>query len=224
MSVWPQPLSPHATIVPSDLRARLWKPPAEIATTPDRPAGTVVWPPLVLSPQATTVPFDFKARLSKYPAEIAVTPDRPAGTVVSPDELSPQATTVPFDFRARLCPEPAATAVTPDRPAGTSAWPKLSVPPQATTTWFAGTAAATGAARGPAQTVRDPLSRNDAGATPRSRIMTRWEPDKPMCERTPDAREDFTGRAPLRFGRRCASRSGNSCEPHNVSRGMLGAV
>ena len=55
-------LRPQATTVPSLFRARLWKPPAAIETTPDSPAGTVLWPEL-LRPQATTVPSLFKARL-----------------------------------------------------------------------------------------------------------------------------------------------------------------
>src|SRR5207253_7398380 len=31
---WPEALLPHASTVPSDLRAKLWEPPAAMATTP----------------------------------------------------------------------------------------------------------------------------------------------------------------------------------------------
>ena len=74
--VWPYPLPPHATTLPSDLRASTWSHPAETATTFDRPAGTLVWPTLSL-PQAATVPSDWRATAKSLPAEIAVMLDRP---------------------------------------------------------------------------------------------------------------------------------------------------
>src|SRR6266567_1842842 len=46
---------PHATTVPSCLRARLSVPPAAIATTSPKPSGTVASPD-AFSPHATTVP------------------------------------------------------------------------------------------------------------------------------------------------------------------------
>jgi hypothetical protein len=52
----------HATTVPSFFKARLWKPPAAMATTPLKPGGTFVWPEL-LSPHATTVPLFISAKL-----------------------------------------------------------------------------------------------------------------------------------------------------------------
>src|ERR1035437_3554330 len=76
-------LSPQATTVPSDFRARLKSYPAETATTFERPDGTLD-SPLAFPPQATTEPSDFSARLCWPAAEIATTFDRPAGGVAWP--------------------------------------------------------------------------------------------------------------------------------------------
>src|SRR6185436_20122653 len=57
----------HATTVPSLLSARLWKVPAAMATTLDKPAGGVRMAAF-RPPQPTTVPSLFKARLWKPPA------------------------------------------------------------------------------------------------------------------------------------------------------------
>ena len=73
-------MEPQATTVPFDLRATLNSPPAEIAITFDKPAGTLDSPEVLL-PQATTVPFDFRARAWEPPAEIAMTLVSPTGTV-----------------------------------------------------------------------------------------------------------------------------------------------
>ena len=79
--------TPHAQTVPSLFRARLWKPPLTIATTPVSPlTGTGVrrcavlpspsWP-TTFDPYAQTVPSLFRARLWKLPLTIATTPVSP---------------------------------------------------------------------------------------------------------------------------------------------------
>src|SRR3989344_2532758 len=72
---WPLTLFPQLRTVPSDLRARVWVPPAATAVTPEplpRPETSTgadllvvvpspIWP-LPLNPQARTVPSDLRAR------------------------------------------------------------------------------------------------------------------------------------------------------------------
>src|ERR1017187_7522349 len=97
---WALVLSPQATTVPSRRSARLWLPPAAIATTLLRLAGTEICPRL-LSPQPITVPSERRARLCQVPAAIPITPARLAGTVAWPESLAPQATTVLLALIAR---------------------------------------------------------------------------------------------------------------------------
>src|ERR1035437_2137572 len=92
---------------------------------------------------------------------MAVTPVRPAGTSIWPYVSKPQATTVPSDLRARLWYAPAEMATTFVSPGG------IPVRGQVVTVPI-GTAAAAGAASGPAETVKSPQSRSTAGARPRS--------------------------------------------------------
>src|SRR5918911_1325214 len=104
---------PQATTVPSDFSARLWKEPAAIALTPERPLGTLHCPTSsTAQPQATTVPSDFSARLWKKPVATAVTPERPLGTLHCPQAPmppQPQATTVPV----AVAPEPPVAKISP---------------------------------------------------------------------------------------------------------------
>src|SRR5258706_470947 len=93
VTLWPAELDPQATIVPSDLSARLEESPAAIATTPFSPAGT---------PKPTTVPSDLSAKLSLPPDAIATIPVNPLNILGEPP--LPQATTVPSDLSARLEP------------------------------------------------------------------------------------------------------------------------
>src|ERR1035437_860358 len=59
---WPFQFAPHAAMVPSALRARLWAPPPATATTLLSPSGTLICP-WESSPHATTVPLVRNARL-----------------------------------------------------------------------------------------------------------------------------------------------------------------
>ena len=102
MNVWALMLLPQETTVPSLFRARLWLAPAEIATTPDSPGGTLLLWNTRLSPQPTTVPSLLRARQKSNPAEMAMTPETLAGTSASPNVSSPQTATVPSPFSARL--------------------------------------------------------------------------------------------------------------------------
>src|SRR6266571_2612492 len=72
---------PHATTVPSCLRARLCVPPAAIATTLLKPLGAVT-SPKIFPPHAATVPSCLRDRLVPPPAEMATTPVNPLGTFV----------------------------------------------------------------------------------------------------------------------------------------------
>ena len=74
---------PHATIVPSSLRAIVWYRPAAMAVTPESPAGMLSWP-CEFRPHATTVPLSLSATVWKRPAAMAVTPDSPVGISVCP--------------------------------------------------------------------------------------------------------------------------------------------
>src|SRR5512137_2779051 len=78
---------PQLITQPSLLRARLCEPPAAMATTLLRPAGTAVWLK-VLSPQATTVPSGLRARQWSLPAATATALVRSSGGL-STDWLPP---------------------------------------------------------------------------------------------------------------------------------------
>src|SRR5437879_2543819 len=109
-------VSPQATTVPSDLRARLKRSPAATATTPDRPLGTSIGPPVPegtsFEPQAATLPsLALTAKQCLGPAAIADATS-PAGTLFIPNETAPHARTVPFALRAIPLNQPAATVFT----------------------------------------------------------------------------------------------------------------
>src|SRR2546425_809550 len=121
---WPKLLIPQARTVPSLFSARLWFPPAEMATTGSvrklTATGVLLlvtvplpnWPES-LRPHAETVPSFFSAKLWNRPPAMAFTEDRLlTGTGVFelllvplpnwPKPLVPHAETVPSLFSARL--------------------------------------------------------------------------------------------------------------------------
>src|SRR6266478_1703831 len=89
--VWPLELIPQATTVPFVLSASAWPPPAAIATTLVRPAGTFVGLPLL--PQATRVLLLRRARQKLVPAAMATMFVRLAGIV---PKFVPQFVTEPL--------------------------------------------------------------------------------------------------------------------------------
>src|ERR671924_440804 len=99
---WPQPLPPHANMLPSLFSTRLLKSPAAIAMTSlSASGGSSHWPaPLPLQPQAMTPP-SFSARLWSSPAAIALTPlvasagTSSHGPAPPPVAEQPQASTLP---------------------------------------------------------------------------------------------------------------------------------
>src|ERR1017187_1160956 len=106
-----------------------------MATTFDKPAGTLVWPP-ELSPQAMTVPSDRRATLWFLLAATAATFDKPGGTFVMAGvrskiqpALASHVLTVPSALRAVTCEPPAAIAMTLDRPPRVFVFPLNGSPP-----------------------------------------------------------------------------------------------